>query len=74
MHGQFRNGDKIIYTLKRGKMVKVAEPRLPLKDNFVIVCDYGDWSGFRTLAECEAQFAELESKGRPDYFYSVVER
>lgn len=45
--------------------------------NFVIRCGYGDWSGFRTLAECEKQFAELK-----DYFvksggqrtYWVVER
>jgi len=42
--------------------------------NFLIVCNYGDWSGFRTLAECEAQFDEFNEADRPNFFYSVVER
>ncbi len=66
--------DATIYRLRNGAMVKIAEPRLPLNANFVIVCEYGDWSGFRTLAECELQFPDLESKGRPSGYYEVVER
>lgn len=41
------------------------------RTNFVITCRYGDWSGFRTLAECECQFNELESRFGE---YAVVER
>jgi hypothetical protein len=52
---------------------KVCEPRLPNNANFVICCDHGDWSGFRTLAECEAQFAEIESS-RPHSDFWVEER
>jgi len=69
-----QNGDKVIYSLFHGKMEKVSTPQLPKKYNFLIVCEYGDWSGFRTLAECEKQFPELESSGRPDFYYRVVER
>jgi len=65
---------KTIYTLMNRKMVKINTPARPDRANFVIVCEYGDWSGFRTLAECEAQFAELEAKDKPNFYYSVVER
>lgn len=66
--------DTRIYSLFNGKMTKLAEPTRPDRANFVIVCEHGDWSGFRTLAECERQFPELEAKGRSNFFYSVVER
>ena len=66
-------GDITIYVLRGGKMVKVGQPQRPENANFVITCAYGDWSGFRTLAECERQFPELERAGRPDRFYAVVE-
>ena len=67
--------DHLIYELRQGRMVRVGEPQGdPTHYNFVIVCHYGDWSGFRTLAACEAQFAELESKGQRDGYYRVVER
>ena len=59
----FRTRPFVVYELQKGKMVKVAEPSSrPEQTNFVIVCTYGDWSGFRTLAECERQFPELEGK------------
>ena len=61
--------------LFHGKMTPTSTaPRRPTSANFVIVCDYGDWSGFRTLADCQAQYAELENAGRPDGFYWVEER
>jgi hypothetical protein len=45
----------------------------PESPNFVIVCRYGDWSGFRTLAECEAQNPDADgSKGYG--FYWIEER
>ena len=69
-----QRGDRMIYELLNGKMVKVSEPSMPERANFVIVCQWGDWSGFRPLAKCEEQFADLEAKGRPDGFYAVVER
>ncbi len=67
-------GDKIIYTLRGKKMVKINEPDRPEKANFVIICDHGDWSGFRTLAECETQFSDLENRDKPNGFFAVVER
>lgn len=68
--------DTTIYTMDQGKMVPVSQPTNPHNANFVIVCGYGDWSGFRTLAECEAQFGELENieAARPGRGFRVVER
>jgi hypothetical protein len=70
--------DTLIYTLFGETMTRVSEPRNPEKCNFVIMCNNLDWSGFRTLAGCERQFAELEDKARrfhrPDGYYTVVER
>jgi hypothetical protein len=68
----------VIAMLFDGKMKAVTTPKFPDKANFVICCDYGDWSGFRTLAECERQFEELEKSakvsGRSDGYYWVEER
>ena len=69
--------DRVIYELRSGHMVRIRKPvGSPFRDNFVIVCWDGrlDWSGFRTLVKCEAQFGELTSKGKPDGYYQVVER
>lgn len=68
-----------VFALFKGSMMQLAEPLCsPDKANFVIVCDYGDWSGFRTLPECKAQFAELEAKAkannRGNFYYRVEER
>lgn len=64
--------DRIIYIQTDGEMVRVAEPNRPDLANFVITCDGRDWSGFRTLPECERQFGELRRrKGDP---FRVVER
>ena len=65
----------IVFMLFQGKMQATStKPRNPERANFVIVCDYGDWSGFRTLADCQKQFAELERAGKPDGYYWVEER
>ena len=70
--------EKSIYGLINGKMVRVSAPVRPSSANFVIVCDYGDWSGFRTLPDCERQFPELETmaakSNRSNFYYRVVER
>ena len=67
--------DNIIYTLHNGTFVrssnKVQSPSTDKHANFLIVCDYGDWSGFRTLAECEKQIPELM---RSLKYYKIVER
>lgn len=66
--------NRVIARLINSKMTRVLKPVNPSKRNFVIVCEYGDWSGFRTLAECESQYKELEKSGRPNGFYWVEER
>jgi hypothetical protein len=71
-------GDKLIYDMRDGVMTrtnaKIASS--PNHRNFVILCGHGDWSGFRTLGECERQFRELEDNHRehPTRTYQVVER
>ncbi len=64
---------KTIFALFNGKMTKMDEAANPLKSNFLIVCDYGDWSGYRTLEQCQAQFGALENSGRSNFFYRVIE-
>lgn len=70
--------DKVIYILHNGRMRQVTQTKNAERPNFVIKNDYGDWSGFRTLAECLAQIPELEqlaaSNNRPNGFYQIVER
>lgn len=66
--------NRMIYTNRGSQFVKVQEPLKPNSCNFVIVCKYGDWSGFRFLDECMKQFNELVNINRPDGFYWVEER
>lgn len=72
------NSDKTIYILLSGRMVKTGSTRFPLRPNFLIVNEYGDWSGFRPLSGCEAQIGELEEMAkkmqRADGYYRIVER
>lgn len=68
------NRDKTIYELDNGKMLKIGATDRPDRNNFLIVCDYGDWSGFRTLAECEKQIPELESYKMRSGYFKIVER
>jgi len=63
-----------IFILVNGKMTSVGNPGKPERANFVICCEHGDWSGFRTLADCVKQFPELESKGKHNGYYWVEER
>lgn len=69
--------DTVIYTQVNGKLTRTANPirNSPSRRNFVIMYKAMDWSGFRTLAECEAQFPEIEAKAHAkDDLFSVVER
>lgn len=68
-----------IWHAVNGKMVKIGKPHGRVENfNFLITCKYGDWSGFGSLAECEARIPELEKmmaehEGK-DSFYYIVER
>ncbi|HEY2155360.1 MAG TPA: hypothetical protein VGH33_07000 [Isosphaeraceae bacterium] len=64
--------DRIIYIQVDGQMVRVEEPNRPDLANFVITHHGRDWSGFRTLADCERQFSAL--RGRKGDPFRVVER
>jgi len=76
--GDTGSRDVVLYELRNGKMEKVGTSQRPDKRNFLIVCTFGDWSGFRTLANCEKQISELEELARdnqrPDGYYRIVER
>jgi hypothetical protein len=50
--------------------MKVKEPNRPNSFNFVICCQYGDWSGFRSLQECLSQTMSV----RPAGFFWIEER
>lgn len=67
--------DKLIYCQKQdGSFVKVGESRgNPNRDNFLILYQGMDWSGFRTLAGCEKQLPDIALRGKNDHF-TVVER
>lgn len=62
---------KTIYKPFNGKLLKVNEPEHPNHVNFLIRFRGKDWSGFRTIAECEAQIPELEEKSNLDCFEIV---
>lgn len=64
---------KVTHELIGGEWQQVSTPRAPERTNFVIVCTYGDWSGFRTLTECLAQTpaSGVLSRGRA---YWIEER
>lgn len=73
---------RILYSLIDGKWVattgwSLTQPAAvrgsPDLLNFLIVCDYGDWSGFRTLEECLAQTPSNWQNRRPG-FYWIEER
>jgi hypothetical protein len=60
-----------------GKMFKIGNPKGRTQNiNFLITCKFGDWSGFRTLLDCEKQIPDLEQmmKEDPSKYYNIVER
>jgi len=63
--------NKLIYVQINGEMVRTKNKCQPERNNFVIQWRGMDWSGFRTLAECERQFSEF-SKEKDDF--TVVEK
>lgn len=65
----------VIDRLVGGKMTPTGVlPKFPNHRNFVICCEYGDWSGFRTLEDCRKQYSELESYNRPQGYFWTEER
>lgn len=75
--------DTVIYDLVGHKMVRVGDPKAPHgegftneeRQNFLIVCEYGDWSGFRTLKGCLDQFySDSTMLTRRDHAFQIVER
>ena len=65
---------RVIYEFIEGAWRKVGEPAgSPDRSNFVIVCQFGDWSGFRTLAACLAQIPSAWER-RAAGFYWIEER
>jgi hypothetical protein len=69
-----RDQDHTVYLGFKGKMTKLKAPLGRVENpNFVITWKGMDWSGFRTLAECEAQFPELEKRADIENF-AVVEK
>ncbi len=56
--------DNVIYSTAGGRFCRSANNIRASADaaNFVIICPFGDYSGFRTLAGCESQFPQLEEK------------
>jgi hypothetical protein len=79
-HYRSHPADKEIYFIKGGKIIK--KPILPIppssaqRKNYLIVGEYGDWSGFRTLEECTAQLDELVELSRENSrrSFKIVER
>lgn len=72
--------DNLIYDSKDSTFIRTENAIRATAGHrtFLIICQYGDWSGFRTLAECQKQFPELErtmvTNHAKDGFYQVVER
>ena len=62
-----------VFELVNGVWIGTGFVRNPDAVNFVIVCDYGDWSGFRTLADCLKQIPESWPNRRAG-FYRIEER
>lgn len=61
-----------IYTHVDGRIKVLTPAKRPEYINFKIICPYGDWSGWRTLAECLPQFEQI-IKEQPDRYYTIVE-
>jgi len=69
----WRNSNTAVYELINGVWIGTGFVQNPDRANFVIVCGYGDWSGFRTLAECLAQIPS-SWPDKPPGFFRIEER
>ena len=68
-------GDKVIHAIRKGKSIRMQDPARPDKRNFLITCQFGDWSGFRSLQECLDQVEELKAMSDAgNREYEIVER
>lgn len=64
---------KTLFVLNGGVWQATEEKAVnPEYANFRIVCDYGDWSGFRTLKACLDQVPNWQNR-RPGFFRIVTD-
>jgi len=72
------NDDLVIYDIRNGKTKwTMVKPRTTaMHVNFLIICRWGDWSGFRRLGDCEKQIEELRkyTEENGERWYKIVER
>jgi len=70
-----RKSDLTLYILIEGKWEATDQEASSSEElpNFLIVCDYGDWSGFRTLDECLSQIPS-GWRNHSTGFFSIVQR
>ncbi len=75
------NGDNELFMYVNGKFISVPNQQIittPQHRNFLIVCEYGDWSPFLTMAEVKERITQLERDypvgSKSNFFFRVVER
>lgn len=57
-----------------GKWQDGDKPNNPNSNNFLVVCERGDWSGFMSLSAAKAKEESLAKMGRPDGYFWIEER
>ena len=66
--------DQELFTFAGGKLVVLNEkPDNREGKNFLIVCPYGDYTGFKSLQACIDQLMRIGPE-RPDNFFAIVRR
>ena len=74
------NGDHQLYTWWKGKFIVTDPTDGPIgpkeRGNFLITCEYGDWSGFLTFDELQGKMKMLErdKSEKSNFFFKAVER
>lgn len=75
------NGDNLLMIYKDGKFINVPDQKIitsPLHRNFLIICEYGDWSPFLTWPEIQMRIVNIEKDyppgTKPNWFFRIVER
>ncbi len=66
--------DNVIAEAFKGEVYRSGNPKGPEKNNnFLIVTEFGDWSGFITLDEALKRL-KMVAERSPEKYYAVVER
>ena len=67
-------GDRIIAEVRGNHVRIVGKANGPTyNNNFLVICDYGDYSGFMSLRKALQELDKLVSS-RPGKYFAVVER